>query len=168
MELLSILTGDDGRYGRPHDNPQGVHRDLRSLMISVNDFGNFCILPSVRTPALWPILPSIIGTADGVFPWKEFRTALGFVVDSEEEADYIPLGGTIRLHALKTSEGEGYEGAFKAAVEALKTATTLFHEANGTTPLPDFLPEHMERLASYLEANKDNSLLWPSEEEVAA
>jgi hypothetical protein len=168
MELVSILTGENEGMGRPHDKPPSVHGDLRALMVSVNDFGNFCILPAARTAALWPLLPSIIGTADGVFPWKEYRTALGFVVDSEEEADYIPLGGTIRLHALKTSEGEGYEGAFKAAVEALKIATTLFHEANGTTPLPDFLPEHMERLASYLEANKDNSLLFPAEEEVAA
>jgi hypothetical protein len=63
MEVVSILTGEDKLV--PHADVKSVHAALRDLMICANDALPNDILPGeVRADALWPLIPSILGTGD--------------------------------------------------------------------------------------------------------
>lgn len=169
MEILSVMTGDLGkRIGEDLQEetypqyllPSTVNEELNRLVYAVNDSYNWEVSVKERTGLLWPILPSLIDTSEGVFPTEEYKAALGV----EDLPSYTLLSDLPSIYARAKFTMTGEIRLFPLAVEALKTAIRLFHETNKTTPLPDYLPEHMERLNAFLAKHEGNEMLAPLED----
>ncbi|MEU8317133.1 hypothetical protein AB0C33_02085 [Nonomuraea sp. NPDC048881] len=153
------MTGDLSPEGRAMDDHPDVNATLAHLAILVNDSMTYYQKDSLRTDTLWPILPALLGTAGNPFPRFAYLKALEVDI---HETDPVAVG--VWRYAERGRAGE-WAAMHSALVDALRLAITMHHETYGTTPLTDYLPEHMERLNAFLSQHEGESMFSPVEAE---
>lgn len=183
MEVVSIMTGEDKFV--PHADVSSVHASLRDLMICANDALPNDVLPGeVRADALWPIVPSILGTGD-LGPQIDLNTPLppqehfsqsflkGFpIVDyamalNEDliHGSYTSPSNVMRAYIHRTSSPLQM---WERAVHAMKIGVETFWDEFREEALPrtEFTEREVEEVRDYARHHFTNPYLVRKDKEV--
>lgn len=155
MELVSLLTGEG--TDRPWTIVGSVHPVLRDSIVCLND-GGLALSNEERADAIWPLLPSIMGTGEygkgspppGTedrysylrwqgLPFRELVTLLGLPLD--EASPNATVGELLRRGRFLTRA---------SFLEMTKAIIGFFWLHFGGLPQEDFTEEQLKRLNRYL------------------
>ncbi len=151
MELLDVMTREanpdlNEKYLLISDNEGGVNSVLRSAVLWWNDFGSEVLTQNQRADIIWPILPSVLGTASiSINP-----VAFGDHLQDLGYGEFCCALCPFTFHPLVRDTNSKHDP--EKATEVLKSVIRMFYAiANVSPPQSDYSGSQIANLQEWME-----------------